>query len=216
MHAFLYIGNDIASRTDAIRKQLSALSISAFDEVVPATDTMTFGIGEIREFIRRLSLAPHESQFVAGVIHDAERLTQEAQHALLKTIEEPPPRAYIFLGAPHTQTLLPTIVSRCLVVRLPDLSPHDPKSSHVAIESRPGELLHTLATTAKTKEEYEKVFDEIICSLRSEIINKGNKEHTVLLHRLLTLRGFVANNVHPLSLIEHALLDKANSIRYNG
>lgn len=55
-----------------------------------------------------------------GLIHDAERMNVEAQNALLKTLEEPPPETTMILTAANPSALLPTTRSRCQILELPD------------------------------------------------------------------------------------------------
>ncbi len=74
-------------------------------------------IGTIREWQRDISLKPYEGRKRVFILHDAERLNEEASNAMLKTLEEPPPFATIMLIA-NTSNLLSTIVSRCQSIRL--------------------------------------------------------------------------------------------------
>lgn len=55
-----------------------------------------------------------------GLIHDADRMNSEAQNALLKTLEEPPPETTMILTAANPSALLPTTRSRCQLLELPD------------------------------------------------------------------------------------------------
>lgn len=74
-------------------------------------------IATVREWQRDLNLRPYEARRRVFILHDAERLNEEAANAMLKTLEEPPPYATLILVA-HSTDLLPTIVSRCRVMRL--------------------------------------------------------------------------------------------------
>ncbi|PDW02864.1 DNA polymerase III subunit delta' [Candidatus Viridilinea mediisalina] len=74
-------------------------------------------IGTVREWQRDLTLRPYEARRRIFILHDAERLNEEASNAMLKTLEEPPPYVTLILVANSTE-LLPTIVSRCRVLRL--------------------------------------------------------------------------------------------------
>ncbi|NCC30891.1 MAG: DNA polymerase III subunit delta' [Chloroflexia bacterium] len=74
-------------------------------------------IATIRAWQNDLSLRPYEARRRILILHDAERLNEEASNAMLKTLEEPPPYATLILVANSTD-LLPTIVSRCRVLRL--------------------------------------------------------------------------------------------------
>lgn len=69
-----------------------------------------------------LSLRPHEGSRKIAVINDADTMNDETANALLKTLEEPPERAVILLIAHNYDALLPTIRSRCQVVRFDPLS----------------------------------------------------------------------------------------------
>ncbi|MCS6776996.1 MAG: hypothetical protein RMJ43_11365 [Chloroherpetonaceae bacterium] len=52
------------------------------------------------------------------ILEQADTLTEAAANSLLKVLEEPPPYALFLLRAPHTSHVLPTIVSRCQIVRV--------------------------------------------------------------------------------------------------
>lgn len=76
------------------------------------------GIAEVQQLQAELARRPAEGRRRIAVIADAERLSAEAENCLLKTIEEPPPRALMILTAEEAEALLPTTVSRCTQVRL--------------------------------------------------------------------------------------------------
>jgi DNA polymerase-3 subunit delta' len=63
------------------------------------------------------ALAPHEGSRKVFVVDDADRLTPDAAEALLKTLEEPPPRTLLVLVVANVRALPPTVLSRCQVVR---------------------------------------------------------------------------------------------------
>jgi len=74
--------------------------------------------GTIRSLIRELALASMEGAWRIAVVEDAERMNEDAQNALLKLLEEPPPRTVLVLCAGEEEALLPTVRSRCTKVRL--------------------------------------------------------------------------------------------------
>ena len=76
-------------------------------------------IGQIREALERLKYFPYESEKKFCVIKKAERMNAEASNALLKNLEEPTESAIYVLLANDAESLLPTIVSRCAVLRFP-------------------------------------------------------------------------------------------------
>ena len=63
-------------------------------------------------------IKPYSNRYKIYIIPEADLLTVQAQNALLKTIEEPPEYAIIFLLTENTDSLLPTIRSRCVMLKL--------------------------------------------------------------------------------------------------
>ncbi len=86
-------------------------------------------IGQVREIISDVMLAPIKAQNKVYVLDRADLLRTEAANALLKTIEEPPRDAIFILCARSTSTVLPTICSRCQVVPFRTLSEKDALSA---------------------------------------------------------------------------------------
>jgi DNA polymerase III subunit delta' len=86
--------------------------------VVP--DGLSIGVGEMRALVLRAASTPAGGRWQVLVIEDADRLTEAAGNALLKAIEEPPPRTVFLLCAPstHPDDISVTIRSRCRTVPL--------------------------------------------------------------------------------------------------
>lgn len=80
-------------------------------------------IDEIRALRTDLHLRPFEAARRVYVLREAERMTPDAANALLKSLEEPPPHAVLVLTCHDRARLLPTIESRCQVVRFRALAP---------------------------------------------------------------------------------------------
>ncbi len=81
-------------------------------------DQSSIKISHVRELQHQLSLKPYAAPFKVALINEADKLTLPAQHALLKTLEEPPASSIIILTAPNKEVLLPTIVSRCQIISI--------------------------------------------------------------------------------------------------
>ena len=83
----------------------------------------SISVDEIRDqIVNDVDIKPYEGPYKVYLIHDAEKMTVQAQNALLKTIEEPPAYAVIILLTNNTEALLPTIRSRCVTLYLKALS----------------------------------------------------------------------------------------------
>jgi DNA polymerase-3 subunit delta' len=83
---------------------------------------LTLSISTIREVSAAVAYRPAESAWRVAIVDDAESMQETAQEAFLKTLEEPPSYAVIFLVTSDIDALLPTIRSRCVTVRF-GLSP---------------------------------------------------------------------------------------------
>ncbi|HEY2950782.1 MAG TPA: DNA polymerase III subunit delta' [Micromonosporaceae bacterium] len=86
--------------------------------VVP--EGLSIGVGEMRALVLRAASTPTAGRWQVLVVEDADRLTEQAGNALLKAIEEPPPRTVFLLCTPstHPDDISVTIRSRCRVVTL--------------------------------------------------------------------------------------------------
>ncbi len=79
----------------------------------------SISIDDIRNQVNRdIEIKPYNSKYKIYIIADADMMTVQAQNAILKTIEEPPQYAIILLLTENADTLLPTIRSRCVMLKL--------------------------------------------------------------------------------------------------
>ncbi len=79
----------------------------------------SISVDDIRQQVNGdIMIKPYSSPYKVYIIPEADLLTVQAQNALLKTIEEPPEYAVIFLLTENADSLLPTIRSRCVMLKL--------------------------------------------------------------------------------------------------
>jgi DNA polymerase-3 subunit delta' len=98
-----------------------------------ARGAVALRIEQVRELEHWAALAPHEGRRKVFIVDDAERLTLPAAQALLKTLEEPPPRTLLVLILSHSRALPATVLSRCQRVRFRAL---DPAAAAAVLEAR--------------------------------------------------------------------------------
>ena len=138
-HAWLFVGPAGSGRSVAARAFAAALQCERDDVgcgecaqcrtvasrthpdvhlVVP--EGLSIGVTEMRLVVGRAARRPSLGRWQIVLIEDADRLTEQASNALLKAIEEPPPRTVILLCAPslHPEDVLVTVRSRCRLVSL--------------------------------------------------------------------------------------------------
>lgn len=75
-------------------------------------------VEDVQEAIHRVGLKGFESERRIIMIHHAEDMSEQAQNKLLKTLEEPPEDAFFLLTSLNEERLLPTIVSRCRLLKI--------------------------------------------------------------------------------------------------
>lgn len=91
-------------------------------QAAPEGPSRSLPIERIRELIAWTGARAFRRGRKVAVLRDAERMTEEAQNALLKTLEEPPPETVLILVSSRPGLLLETVRSRCRLVRLRPLS----------------------------------------------------------------------------------------------
>lgn len=100
-----------------------------------AEEEESIKIDALRAMQERVYLKPFEGRKKVFVIEDAGLMTEEAANCLLKTLEEPPLNSCLILIADAPSRLLPTIVSRCKIVKLLPFSKEDISAM---LETQPG------------------------------------------------------------------------------
>lgn len=79
----------------------------------------TIGVEDIRtQIVNDMGIKPYSSPYKIYIVNEAEKMTPQAQNALLKTLEEPPAYGMILLLTTNVDSFLPTILSRCIVLNM--------------------------------------------------------------------------------------------------
>ncbi len=83
----------------------------------------SIGVEDIRGQINNdIGIKPYSSPRKIYIMNEGEKMTPQAQNALLKTLEEPPEYAVIMILTDNVEALLPTIISRCVVLHMKPVS----------------------------------------------------------------------------------------------
>jgi len=88
-------------------------------------DSGTIKVDQVRDAIDRTAYRPFEGRRRVVIVDEADALLSEAQNALLKTLEEPPPASVFVLVTARPDMLLPTVRSRCHRLRFGPLAAAD-------------------------------------------------------------------------------------------
>src|SRR5512139_3597561 len=99
-------------------RQIAAMQHADLTVVQSEAEGGTLKVDQIREARRTLTLKPYQSKYRVSIFLRFQEANDSASNALLKTLEEAPSYAVLILTADNPEQLLPTIVSRCEVLRL--------------------------------------------------------------------------------------------------
>ncbi|WP_320957365.1 DNA polymerase III subunit delta' [Enterocloster asparagiformis] len=109
----------------------------------------SIGVDDVRRQINdTIQVKPYSSAHKIYIVDEAEKMTVQAQNALLKTIEEPPAYAVILLLTTNAEAFLPTILSRCVQLKLKPLKDREVKDylvSRMGVEMSQAEIYTAFA-----------------------------------------------------------------------
>ena len=126
-HANLIVGNDGIGKS-IIAKCISnhiikdKNGVESVDIVKYYPSSNSFGVDDVRNIINEVNKKPYEGDKKVLILYRCDKLTVQAQNALLKTIEEPPHGVYLILLSDSLEIILDTIKSRCQIYKLTPLS----------------------------------------------------------------------------------------------
>lgn len=111
-HAYALVGAKGAGRFEFAQKMAERLGAKSVYDLLILGEPEGLKIGEARFITQNLSLKSTGGGYKVAIIKNAEAMTHEAANALLKTLEEAPPKSVIFLLVTNFYQLLPTVASR--------------------------------------------------------------------------------------------------------
>ena len=117
MGSFLIIGRENESIKNYAAVFLEREKVDKLDIGLIESEKAV-GIASVREFQKKIYLKPFKSKQKAIILNAKNGITQEAQNALLKVLEEPPQNTIIIILAENKNSILPTIISRCKIIHL--------------------------------------------------------------------------------------------------
>lgn len=136
----------------------------------------SIGIDDVRKQINHtIQIKPYSSEYKIYIVDEVEKMTMEAQNAILKTIEEPPAYAILILLTTNVGKLLPTILSRCVVLNIKPVS-SDKIKEHLlslGVEQKQAEFCTAFAmgnvgkaVRAATSDEFQEIKNDCISLLK--------------------------------------------------
>lgn len=123
-HGYLIVGNPPQIQTELLRPWLKELlGAEPFPhpdvhQINPESKTRQIRVEAIRQLIALLNRTSYSGGWKVGIINEADRFRSEAANAFLKTLEEPNNKTLLLLLTQRPEQVLPTLLSRCLILRL--------------------------------------------------------------------------------------------------
>lgn len=216
MIARLLISPSLETRIGEISKLLSSEKLTPnHPDLLYFSNDSKLGIEQARIIKEYFSLKPYSAKGRAVVLEDASQLTIEAQNALLKTLEEPPERALLILGARSEDNLLPTILSRCQITHITSVS-----TLHTSSVGLGKDIEKLINSTIEERFEYiEKLKDRkeflvaLVVYFRNQLHQLSSDHRTFdkpaiqnFLKELLQAEKWASQNVSPRAILEYLML----------
>jgi DNA polymerase-3 subunit delta' len=108
----------VACGTCSLCKRIALMQQADLHVLAPEGESGMIKVDQIRDLQRSLILTPYEARYRIALLLNFQRANASAQNALLKTLEEAPRKVILLLTANSAESLLPTIASRCEILRL--------------------------------------------------------------------------------------------------
>lgn len=178
MQSILISSKNLEQGREEAEKILQKLKVGKFDISVFESEK-AIGVADVREIQKKLYLKPFEGETKGILIDSGQGITAEAQNALLKTLEETPDNTIIIMLTPNLEEILPTIISRCRVIKLNSLKEDElsEKNLKILLSGRLSEKMKLAQDLSKDKTEALDFLEGSIISTRRELLNKPQESY---------------------------------------
>ncbi|MBI2040262.1 hypothetical protein HYT18_04250 [Candidatus Microgenomates bacterium] len=216
MIAKLLISPSLEERVKEIGKILASHIPGGNSNIKNHPDILYFpsdsklGIEQARKIKEHFSLKPYSARGRGVVLEDASSLTPEAQNALLKILEEPPHEALLILGAPSDNKFLPTILSRCQVVRIQETADSRQEKNfsqdlEKLLKSDIQERFEYIEKLTEREEFFHSLIEYFHQNLSSHLTS-GNTDYMDFVKEVLQAEEWAKQNVNIRAILEYLML----------
>ena len=216
LHAILITSQD-ENQAFALAQKLSNNQLTPQPDLLTLTSDTSISIAQVKSLEKFLNTKPYQNPQKIALIPRAETLTLPAQHALLKTLEEPPAHSLIILIAPHQKTLLPTIISRCELFNLQTDSKPTPEFIEIQqaiynslVKANLGQRISLTANHSTNKSAALDFCQQQLVFLRRKLISNPDKKLIPILKNLNLTINHLNHNLNPKLCLEHLVFHYPN------
>jgi DNA polymerase III delta prime subunit len=195
LHSILITGGTTNQRLEKLQ-QLLSIDLKPDPDLLTLKPDPSITIKQVRTIDKFLSRKPIKQDYNLVVLISADKLTLQAQNAILKTLEEPPVNSKIVLMSPSQHQLIPTIVSRCQLINLKA----DRKISKASNQKQ------------------QKIFDQIVKSSiaqRISLVSDYAKSKEIALDLLTHQLHFVKDSILVYPDLTRSMLNSINFLKAN-
>ena len=145
--------------------------------VEPASRSRRILVDDLSVVLKRLSMTSYEGGYKVCVIFDADRMNDSAANKFLKTLEEPPGHSLILLVSAQPEEILPTIKSRCQILRLGSGSGvGDEVLKESVVELLASEKIQGTLGALGTSQQLKGLFEGILGQVTADIQEEAGEE----------------------------------------
>lgn len=212
MVARLIIASSKEQILEEVTKILSEVGITnPHPDLLYLDPSQKLGIDTARKIKQTFSIKPHSLKGRTVVLEDASKLTYDAQNSLLKTLEELPANSSLILGANSTNYFLPTVLSRCQIIKLDNSPANENHIASVVVD----EIEKLMTAEVADKFEYiEKLKNkpqfllDLTVFFRAKMIEKPHsKQISEYLKKLMQAQEWAGANVNIRAILEYLMLE---------
>jgi DNA polymerase III delta prime subunit len=209
MIARILISSSLQSRAEEIEKILFKEQLkSNHPDVLFFEDGEKLGVESAKKIREHLSLKPYQAKGRAVAVISAQDFTPEAQNSLLKTLEEPPAQAIILLAASTESNFLPTILSRCRIIKIQAsklISGREVSGFEEDIANLNTQTIEERFQYIEKLEEKEKFLKALVSYYREDL--KNNPKNLIFTKLLLDAEEWENANVNIRAILEFLMLN---------
>lgn len=153
-----------------------------------------------------LSQKPFNHQNKIIIINDAHNLNIESQNALLKTLEEPGDNNYLIITTSKPSKILPTIISRCHLIKLANNSKNILQTKPIEITSDIKKNLSNSEIISKNKDQVLPFLEDQLQIYKKIILQNPNKHDSQTIQKIIKAISMINANVDPKSALDFIFL----------
>lgn len=202
MQPKIIVNQNREERDSEIWSILEGSNISKTNPDLLILEDEKIGIAQIKQLIKHLSTKPFGKTAKSAIILNGNSISPDAQNALLKTLEEPPVESIILIGVNSESKLLPTVLSRCLVISH-NSSPitHNNELNLLQLLNASIEDRFDLIETTDNKDQF---LNDLTEAYRQKVLT--GERNSEFLEDLLQAQIWKESNVNLRTILEYLML----------